>query len=67
MQILLTLVRINEVTLARLSNGVYGQIAPAQILFEGDIWTSINDETTMALSALALGARKGVLFFRLRM
>ena len=67
MQILLTLVRINEVALARLSNRVNGQIAPAQILFEGDIWTSINDKTTMALPALALSARKGVLFFCLRM
>ena len=67
MQILLTLARINEVTLARLSNGIDGQIAPAQILFQSDVWARVNDKTTMALPTLALGTCQGVLFFRLRM
>lgn len=52
---------------ARPSDGVDGEIAPAQILFEGDLRSKFHGEAAVARRDLALEARQRVFLVGLRM
>ena len=64
-QIALTAIRIDQLAIAILRNGIDGKVAPRQILLESDVRRRVKYETAPATACL--GARKGVLLVGLRM
>ena len=59
-------VGIDDAALCVAGDGVDGEIAPRQVLFQRHVGRGINLETLVAARGLALGARQGVFLPRLR-
>ncbi|MNE05856.1 hypothetical protein D3C80_984300 [compost metagenome] len=65
-EVVLAAVGIDQATLGVLGDGVDGQVAADQVFLEGDLGAGVEGEAAVAASALALGARQGVLLAALR-
>src|SRR5471030_2363359 len=58
--ILLTVVRVEQLTLGAFGDGVEGQISTHQVLFKGDIGRGITGKTVIAATRFTLGTRQRV-------
>ena len=62
-QVPLAAVGIDDVTVGGAGHGVDGEVAPQQVLLQGDRGVAVHGEAGVAVPPLALGARQGVLVF----
>ena len=67
LQILFTAVSIDDMALFILREGVNGQIAALQIVFEGNVRIGMADKTGIADAGFAFGTRQSILLAALRM
>ena len=58
-------IRINQVAVRVLCDGINRQIAACQVLLKGNGRIRVANESAMALASLSLGARQGVFFLTL--
>ncbi len=65
-QIVLSAIGIDQRAGRVLGHRVDGEVAAAQILFQGDVRCGVHLESLVALSGFALGTRQGVFLVRLR-
>ena len=62
-----TAMRVYEISGGVLGNGVDGQIAPRQILLQGDLRRGVKHKAVITARSFALGARQRIFFMRHRM
>ena len=66
LDILHTAERVGQGAILGLCDGVDGQIAPHQVVFQGDVGRRVEDKAPVAGRRLAFRAGQGVFFLRLR-
>ena len=66
-QILLTAIRVNDITRGIFSHGIDGEIATRQIFFQRDIGCRMAAETMIAMTGFTFRTRQCIFFMRLRM
>ena len=66
-QILDAVMRVYQLAVRILRDGIDGEVAPRQILFQRDVTRSMDDEAFVPARGLALGARQRIFLMRLGM